>query len=69
MSKKTEERIDKALLTYCRENLLEPSQLTQNNWKEVYQLAGMTEKEIAEYKEKQQKYSAALDDPLDLYRN
>ena len=66
---KLEKRIDKALLTYCRENLLEPEQLTKDDWTEVYQLAGMSDKEITAYREEQKKYAAALDDPLDAYRN
>jgi hypothetical protein len=64
-----EERIDEALLKYRRENLLGPGQLTTADWTQVYRNAGMTDEEIAAYRAEQSKYAAALDDPLDAYRD
>ena len=65
--------IDQTLLEYCRENLLEPWQLSISDWTQVYKLAGMSDEEIAKYKkqlkEEEKKYPGALDDPLDKYRN
>lgn len=67
-----EERIDEALLAYRRENLLGPGQLTRKDWDQVYKNAGMSDKEIEEYKKQTQptpEQMRALDDPLDLYRS
>ena len=64
-----EERIDKAQMAYCQENLVSGSQLSTTAWTEIYKMAGMTDEEIKAYREERQKYSAALDDPLDAYRD
>lgn len=62
-------RIDAALMEYRRENLLEPGQMSEAGWTQVYKNAGMTDEEIAAYREEMSKYAAALDDPLDMYRS
>jgi hypothetical protein len=64
-----EAKIDEALLEYRRENLLGAGQLTTADWTQVYKNAGMTDEQIAAYRQEQSKYAAALNDPLDAYRS
>ena len=62
-------KIDAALMDYRRENMLGPGQMTAEGWTQVYKNAGMTDEEIAAYREELSKYAAALDDPVDAYRS
>lgn len=69
ITKELEERIEKAMMEFRNDNLLSAGQLTQNNWTQILQNAGLSEKEIAEYRAEQQKNAAAMNDPLDAYRD
>ena len=64
-----EEKIDKAQTEYCRKNLLSGSMLSTHAWTEIYKKAGMTDEEIKAYRQEREKYSDALNDPLDAYRD
>lgn len=64
-----DERISVFLQEYRQENLLGAGQMTTADWTEVYRNAGMSDEEIAAYREEMSKYAAALDDPLDAYRD
>jgi hypothetical protein len=70
--KEQEERIDKALLTYRRENLRGPGQLTKEDWDQVYKNAGMSDKEIAEYRKQNEltpEQAKALDDKVEQFNS
>lgn len=63
-------RITESLVDYRREHLLGPGQLTADDWTAVYRKAGMTDKEIRQYRAEQAEMQScgALRDPLDAYR-
>ena len=69
ITKELEDRIEKAMMEFRHDNLLGPGQLTRDDWTEILKNAGLSDKEISEYRAEMQKYSAALDDPLDAYRD
>ena len=69
ITKELEERIEEAMMEFRHENLLGAGQLNRDNWTQILQNAGLSDKEIAEYRAEMQKYAAALDDPLDAYRD
>ena len=64
-----EDRIEKAMMEFRNDNLLGAGQLTTDNWTEILKNAGQSDKEISEYRAEMQKYSVALNDPLDAYRD
>ena len=66
---KWEKKIDEAQMEYRRENLLSAGQLTTADWNQIYKNAGMSDKEIQEYRKAMQKYQAALQDSSDQYRD
>ncbi len=63
-----EEKIDQALRDYLREELKGASELTTADWTAIYKKAGMSDKEIAAYRQQLQESAAAVNDPLDAYR-
>ena len=75
-----EERIDKAQTEYCRKNLLSGSMLSKQavpagifyyhiDDPVIDREDGMTDEEIKAYRQEREKYSDALNDPLDAYRD
>ena len=66
---KWEKKIDEAQIEYRRENLLSAGQLTTADWNQIYKNAGMSDKEIQEYRKAMQKYQTALQDSSDQYRD
>ena len=69
ITKELEERIERAMMEFRNENLLSAGQLTTDNWTEILKNAGLSDKEISEYRAEMQKNAAALDDPLDEDRD
>ena len=69
ITKELEQKIERASEEYRRENLIGAGQMTTSSWNEVYKSIGMTDKDIAEYREQMRKYERALNDPADAYRN
>ena len=62
-------KIGEAQIEYRRENLLSAGQLTTTDWNQIYKNAGMSDKEIQEYRKAMEPYQAALQDSSDPYRD
>ena len=67
--KELEQRIDEAMMEYRKENRLSAGKLSSQDWMKIYKEAGMTDKEIEQYRQEMRKYSKATNDPLDAYRD
>ena len=63
-----EEKIDQALMAYRNEHLKGANELTADDWTAIYKKAGMSDEEIAAYRQQLQESAAAVNDPLDAYR-
>ena len=67
-----EEKIDQSLLVYRREHLKGPQELTTADWTAIYRQAGMSDKEIAEYRKENELtpgQKAALNDQVEQYNS
>ena len=69
ITKELKQKIAEAVLEYRRENMVGAGQMSTSSMMEIYKSVGMTDKEIAEYREEINKNSEALDDPVDAYRD
>ena len=69
ITQELEQKIEKEMMEFRNENLLSAGQLTTNNWTQILRNVGLSDKEIAEYRAEMQKNAAALNDPLDAYRD
>ena len=69
ITQELEQKVEKAMMKFRNENLLSAGQLTTDNWTEILKNAGLSDKEISEYRAEMQRNAAALNDPLDAYRD
>lgn len=69
ITQELEQKVEKAMMKFRNENLLSAGQLTKDNWTQILRNVGLSDKEIAEYRAEMQKNAAALNDPLDAYRD
>ena len=69
ITQELEQKVEKAMMKFRNENLLAAGQLTKENWTQILRNVGLSDKEIAEYRAEMQKNAAALNDPLDAYRD
>ena len=67
--KELEKRIEESYEKHRAQTLEHPYHWGREKWNQVYRDAGMTEKEIEAYRREQEMNSAALNDPLDAYRD